>query len=69
MNGEFIQNFLVASSKLSVALALTVKSSKGIFAAKSCEGCAALWIIASGANCSKILKISSLFLISISKCL
>ena len=33
-----------SSSRLSVPLALTVKSVKGSRAAQSCEGCAAVWI-------------------------
>ena len=47
MNGASLACARAASSRLSVPLALTPKSVCGSFAAQSCEGCAAVWTIAS----------------------
>ena len=45
MNGAFLQYFSVSLKRFKVPKALTSKSIFVLFFAKSCEGCAALWII------------------------
>ena len=62
--GLYILN---ASKRLRVPLALTSKSTNGSFAAQSCDGCAAVWIIdfIFPLYFLKILKSAFLFLISI----
>ena len=52
MNGVSAENCLAASSRFSVPTAFTSKSRKGMAAARSCEGCAAVWMISAGPEVS-----------------